>query len=143
MLAPSTTGGLRPSKRVREQVTGTEMSATASRSVRKTVLRPGRRLTWATCPSTHTAPSRSTQPAIAFAICRTGAGDSSEVSMAMRARLDDPTDAGDGGFEAQAPGRLRTSTTETVVEVRALAHFWESLEPPCGATNGDPPRLAR
>src|SRR3954452_6503319 len=91
MLAPSTRGGLRPSKRVREQVTGTEMSATASRSVRNTVFMPGRRLTWATWPSTHTAPRRSTQPAIAFAICRTGAGDSREVSRAMRARL------GDGG----------------------------------------------
>ena len=41
MLAPSTTGGLRPSKSVREQVTVTEMSATASRSVMKTVLMPG------------------------------------------------------------------------------------------------------
>ncbi len=89
MLAPSTSGGLRPSKRVREQVTGTEMSATASRSVMKTVFMPGRRLTCATWPSTHTAPSRSTQPAIALAICRTGAGDSSEVSRAMRARLGD------------------------------------------------------
>ena len=41
MLAPSTTGGLSPSKRVREQVTVTEMSATESRSVMKTVLMPG------------------------------------------------------------------------------------------------------
>src|SRR5919112_1672792 len=89
MLAPSTRGGLSPSNSVREQVTVIEMSATASRSVRKTVFRSGRRLTWATWPSTHTAPSRSTQPAIAFAICRTGAGDSSEVSRAMRARLGD------------------------------------------------------
>ena len=87
--APSTTGGLRLSKSVREQVTVTEMSATASRSVMKTVLIPGRRLTCATWPSTHTAPSRSTQPAIALAIWRTGAGDSSEVSMAMPARLGD------------------------------------------------------
>src|SRR6478735_5134584 len=92
MLAPSTRGGLRPSKSVREQVTVTEMSATASRRVMKTVFMPGRRLTCATWPSTHTAPSRSTQPAIAFAICRTGAGDSSEVSMAMPARLGDATD---------------------------------------------------
>ncbi|MVQ48937.1 4-hydroxy-3-methylbut-2-enyl diphosphate reductase [Nocardioides sp. MAH-18] len=53
---------------------------------------PGRRLTCATCPSTHTAPSRSTQPAIALAICRTGAGDSSEVSRAMGARLGDGAD---------------------------------------------------
>src|SRR3954454_216140 len=102
MLAPSTTGGFRPSKRVREQVTVTEMSATASRSVMKTVFIPGRRLTCATWPSTHTAPSRSTQPAIAFAICRTGAGDSSEVSMAMPARLGHDTDV----------SRLDTMTTD-------------------------------
>src|SRR3954470_3501700 len=69
------------------------MSATVSRSVMKTVLIPGRRLTCATWPSTHTAPSRSTQPAMALAIWRTGAGDSSEVSMAMPARLGDATDA--------------------------------------------------
>ena len=68
---------------MREQVTGIEMSATASRRVRKTVFIPGRRLTCATWPSTQTAPSRSTQPAIAFAICRTGAGDWGEVSRAM------------------------------------------------------------
>ena len=86
-LAPSTSGGFRLSNRVREQVTGTEMSATASRSVRNTVFTPGRRLSWATCPSTHTAPSRSIQPAIALAICRTGAGDSGDVSRAMAARL--------------------------------------------------------
>ena len=57
-----------------------------------TVPTPGRRLTWATWPSTHTAPSRSTQPAIAFAICRTGAGDCGEVSRAMAARLGDSAD---------------------------------------------------
>ena len=82
-LAPSTSGGLRPSKRVRGQVTGTEMSATESRRVRNTVPTPGRRLTWATWPSTQTAPSRSTQLAIAVAIWRTGAGDWGEVSSAM------------------------------------------------------------
>jgi 4-hydroxy-3-methylbut-2-enyl diphosphate reductase len=54
---------------------------------------PGRRLTWATWPSTHTAPSRSTQPAIALAICRTGAGDSGDVSRAMAARLGHGADA--------------------------------------------------
>jgi 4-hydroxy-3-methylbut-2-enyl diphosphate reductase len=46
-----------------------------------------------TCPSTHTAPSRSTQPAIALAICRTGAGAAGEVSRGMAARLGDATDA--------------------------------------------------
>ena len=61
------------------------MSATASRSVRNTVFMPWRRLNWATWPSTHTAPSRSTHPEIAFATCRTGAGRSGEVSMATQA----------------------------------------------------------
>jgi hypothetical protein len=44
-----------------------------------TVFIPWRRLSWAICPSTHTGPSRSIQPEIAFAIWRTGAGDSGEV----------------------------------------------------------------
>ena len=65
------------------------MSATVSRRVRKTVFMPWRRLNWATWPSTHTAPSRSTQPAIALAICRTGAGCSGEVSMATPRTLGD------------------------------------------------------
>ncbi len=60
------------------------MSATVSRSVMKTVFMPWRRLNCATCPSTHTAPSRSTQPEIALAIVRTCAGFSGEVSMATR-----------------------------------------------------------
>ena len=51
-----------------------EMSATESRSVRKTVPTPGRRLTCATWPSTHTAPSRSTQPAIASGDLADGRG---------------------------------------------------------------------
>ena len=60
------------------------MSATVSRSVMKTVFMPCRRLNWATWPSTRTGPSRSTQPEIALAILRTGAGCSGEVSMATR-----------------------------------------------------------
>ena len=80
MLAPSTTGGLSPSNSVREQVTEIDRSATASRRVRKTVASPCLRLSWATCPSTHTTPSLSTYWAMAFATARTGAGDSSEVS---------------------------------------------------------------
>ena len=62
-----------------------EMSATVSRRVMKTVFMPWRRLNWATWPSTHTAPSRSTHWEIALAICRTGAGCSREVSSATRA----------------------------------------------------------
>ena len=45
---------------------------------------PARRLTWATWPSTHTMPSRSIQPATAWAIWRTGAGACGDVSSAMR-----------------------------------------------------------
>ena len=73
-LAPSTSGGLSESTRVREQVSGTDTSASVSRRVTKTVAMPGRRLTWVTWPSTQIAPRRSTQPAIAVATWRTGAG---------------------------------------------------------------------
>ena len=68
------------------------MSATESRKVRKTVPTPGRLLTWATWPSTHTAPSRSTQPEMALAIWRTGAGACGEVSSAMARSLGDGED---------------------------------------------------
>ena len=56
------------------------MSATVSRSVMKTVLTPGRRLTWAICPSTHTLPSLSIHWVTALATARTGAGDSAVAS---------------------------------------------------------------
>ena len=82
-LAPSTSGVARLSTVLRWTVSGTEMSATASRSTMKTVLRPGRRLIWAIWPSTQTAPSRSTYCEIRLAIWRTGAGDCAEVSRAM------------------------------------------------------------
>ena len=68
---------------MREQVTGIEMSATGSRSVRKTVLSPGRRLTCATWPSTHTAPSRSIQPSISVGDLADGRRRLGEVSRAM------------------------------------------------------------
>ena len=79
-LAPSTSGVARLSTVWRGTVTGTEMSATASRSVMKTVWSPGRRLICAIWPSTQTAPSRSTYCAIRLAIWRTGAGCCAEVS---------------------------------------------------------------
>jgi hypothetical protein len=52
------------------------MSATVSRNVRNTVAMPGRRVTCAICPSTHTVPSRSIHPDTALATDRTGAGAS-------------------------------------------------------------------
>ena len=76
------------SKTAREQVTGIEMSATVSRRVRKTVFIPARRLIWVTWPSTQTAPSRSTHRRSRWAIWRTGAGCSGEVSRAMAASLE-------------------------------------------------------
>ena len=82
--APSTSGVGRESITPRLQVTGTEMSASLSRRVRKTVFIPPRREIWVTWPSTHTAPSRSIHWPIAWVIWRTGAGCSGEVSMAMR-----------------------------------------------------------
>ncbi len=84
MCAPSTSGVGSASSTPRLQVTGTEMSASLSRSVRKTVFMPPRRLIWVTWPSTQTAPSRSIHWPIAWVIWRTGAGFSAEVSMAMR-----------------------------------------------------------
>src|SRR5687768_4163979 len=52
------------------------MSATVSRSVMKTVLMPGRRLIWASWPSTQTTPSWSIHWLTALATARTGAGAS-------------------------------------------------------------------
>ena len=83
MLAPSTSGVASPSTYDRAAVTVIEMSATVSRRVRKTVAMPGRRLSWATWPSTQTAPSRSIQPPIALATVRTATGAAGEVSRAM------------------------------------------------------------
>src|SRR5690606_20580959 len=77
---PSTRGGLRLSTRTREQVTESERSAIGSRRVMKTVCMPGRRLIWATWPSTHTVPRRSMYCASALATARTGAGDSAVAS---------------------------------------------------------------
>ena len=69
------------------------MSATESRSVMKTMPTPARRLICATWPSTHTTPSRSTQPATAWAIWRTGAGACGEVSSGMGGSLGDGDDS--------------------------------------------------
>ena len=60
-----------------------------SRIVMNTVLSPGRRLTCAIWPSTHTAPSRLIQPSIRVAIWRTGAGDWAVVSRGMGGSLGD------------------------------------------------------
>src|SRR4051812_32599284 len=54
------------------------MSATGSRSVRKTVAALPRRLSWAICPSTHTSPSRPIQSATLRATVRTGQGASGD-----------------------------------------------------------------
>src|SRR4051794_19765794 len=102
-LAPSTSGGFRLSNRGRAQVTGTEMSAAEARSVMKTVPTPGRLLTWAIWPSTHTAPRRSIQPEIASATWRTGAGASGEVSRAMGASVGHAADCS-GPHRAAARG---------------------------------------
>jgi hypothetical protein len=57
-------------------------SATGSRSVRNTV--PVRRLSWVTCPSTHTRPSLFTHSAIERATVRTGSGCSAEFGSGIR-----------------------------------------------------------
>ena len=63
-----------------------DMSTDGSRSVRNAVVIPGRSDSWVTCPSTHTAPSLFTQEVIAWAITRTGAGFSGEVSSGTAPR---------------------------------------------------------
>src|SRR4051794_9855248 len=52
------------------------MSAAGSRRVRNTTLVPGRRLTWATWPSTQIQPNRATQAPIFWLTTRTGQGSS-------------------------------------------------------------------
>ena len=71
-----------PSYTTRGQVTFREMSATGSRSVRNTVEVPGRRVTWATWPSTHTQPRRPIHWPSRFATVRTGVGFSGVLSNA-------------------------------------------------------------
>ena len=114
------------------------MSATESRRVRKTVPTPGRRLTWATWPSTHTAPSLSTQPAMALAIWRTGAGACGEVSSAM------------GGSLVTATRRQRGNRGVTPAHLDSAAMTTTDLGlPPAHRPDrprraaGRPPRLLR
>jgi len=64
----------------RRTVTWTLTSADGSRRVRKTVPVPGRRVTWATCPSTQTQPSLATQEPIFWLTPLTGQGDSGFVT---------------------------------------------------------------
>ena len=80
---------------MRWQVSGTEMSATVSRRVMKTVLMPGRRLIWASWPSTQTPPSWSIHWLTALATARTGAGASWVASrrVGTAVTLGEPTDS--------------------------------------------------
>ena len=63
----------------------------------KTVLMPGRRLIWASWPSTQTPPSRSIHWLTALATARTGAGDSGVASRreGTEARVGDGADIAD------------------------------------------------
>src|SRR5512146_1238883 len=56
------------------------MLASGSRRVRNWVATPGRRVSWATWPSTQISPSRAIHSPIRIATTRTGTGDSAEVS---------------------------------------------------------------
>ncbi len=93
----------------------------------KTVAMPGRRLTWASWPSTQIAPSRSTQPAIAVAIWRTGAGAAAEVSRAMAARL---------GHHADTPTMERMSTDASTSRSRREHGHAPRPEPRRGREGG-------
>ena len=52
-----------------------------------TVLASGRIVIWANCPSTHTVPSLSIQPATRIATARTGKGFSAELGSESAARV--------------------------------------------------------
>ena len=70
-VAPSVKGPA-ASRVIGDAVTDTETSASLSRKVKKIVRVPERRLISISWASTHTAPSRSTQPRTARAITRRG-----------------------------------------------------------------------
>ena len=63
-------------------VSCSDTSAAGSRRTRNAVPVPARAVTWASWPSTHTEPSRSTHSAILRATVRTGHGCSGEVGVA-------------------------------------------------------------
>src|SRR4051794_24093590 len=86
----------------RWQVTGTDRSATGSRSVRKTVAAPPRRDSCATWPSTQTSPSRPIQSAILRATVRTGQGASGDDGAVTRRAFHGPSA---GSRPAPARGR--------------------------------------
>ena len=71
------------STRSRGQVTVSDMSAAGSRNTMNTVLESLRTLIWVSCPSTHTVPSLSIQPATRMATARTGNGFSAELGCAL------------------------------------------------------------
>ena len=66
--------------RARSAVSCRDTSAAGSRSTRNAVPVPGRAVTWASWPSTQTAPSRSTHAAILRATVWTGQGASADVA---------------------------------------------------------------
>src|SRR5829696_1812208 len=112
------------------QVTGTDRSAAGSRSVRKTVAAPPRRESWATCPSTHTSPSRPIQSAILRATVRTGHGASGDEGAVMPPSVpwtpDDPSRATDAGRSGAARGqragrdRVRLELLQPVAQHRQV-----------------------
>ena len=79
---PSCNGTGERRSRSGSQVTDSDMSADGSRSTRKAVRAPGRRVIWVICPSTQTLPSRSIHWESLRATVRTGQGDSAELAGA-------------------------------------------------------------
>src|SRR3954447_21105220 len=71
-------------------------SAAGSRGVRKPVLDTPRRDSWATCPSTHTSPSRPIHSATLRATVRTGHGCSGEEGLVATSRVPEAR-TGSGG----------------------------------------------
>ncbi len=99
-------------------VSCSDTSAAGSRSTRNAVPVPGRAVTWASWPSTHTAPSRSTHSAILRATVRTGHGCSGESEAGSFALGDrgDPVGQHRDERRAVAVGVLPRQERPQVVE---------------------------
>src|SRR6478609_3103806 len=119
--APSVSSSPGRSATSRWQVTGTDMSAAGSRRVRNTVAAPPRRDSWATCPSTHTSPSRPIHSATLRATVRTGHGASGEEGAVTPPRLPRGSDAS-GAARGERAGldRLLVELLQPVAQHRQV-----------------------
>jgi hypothetical protein len=129
---PSVTGGSTASNTLRLQVNRNEMSASVSRSVPNTVVVPRPIETSVSCPSTHTAPSWLIQLAIPFAIVRTAAGASGDVSKATPRPYDPPP---------TNPTRRPRVGGKSFADKVFRRQTWGQVTPPTGEPSGQGGRL--